>query len=464
MKIAFIAPAVKFVSEYPLLNDLISAEVSRGYHWPEFNLTLLTLAALTPKDNEIHIFDEVYRPIDFEENYDIVAITSMTFNVFRAYEIAEKFRKKGTHVVIGGIHSTLLPQEASEHVDTVFVGEAEATWPQFLTDFSSGAHKKNYYGSQIDLSISPIPRWDLIGSFLDPEVMKKFKIIKTWTFGINATRGCPRDCEYCSSTKVYGSKFRKKSIEQVVQEIRAIKAAAAEHGIDDFMIAFRDDNPILGVKYGLELTEALGREKVFWTALTDIAIYKHPNLIEKLLPNGCLSLGLGLESLAEPSLHSIAPWKSTQISHYEEFIEKATEEGIALGINFIFGMDQDDDQTFLMIDKFCSRWPILPSFLILTPFPNQPITQRLKKEGRLPKDVYWDRCNLYNIVFEPKNIGKEELYQQVAYLHKKYNNLEHWMAVKEELAAKRRKKYGTLTPLKPNLQDYRPRADQSFVI
>src|SRR5262245_26380582 len=166
MKIAFIAPSVKFFSEYQPLNDTLSAEISRNYRWPEFNLTLLTLAALTPKHHEVSIFDEVYKPINFDESYDIVAITSMTFNVFRAYEIARKFREKGAHTVLGGIHATLMPQEAALHMDTVFVGEAELTWPQFLQEFEKGKHQRVYYGSQPDLSLSPVPRWELMEEFI----------------------------------------------------------------------------------------------------------------------------------------------------------------------------------------------------------------------------------------------------------------------------------------------------------
>jgi len=462
MKIAFIAPAVKFYSEYKPLDDLLSAEISRGYRWPEFNLTLLTLAGLTSKEHEVFIFDEVYKPIDFEKSYDIVAITSMTFNASRAYEIAKKFRDKGVYTVQGGIHATLLPQEVGQHADSVFCGEAEVSWPQFLEDFEKGCPKKVYYGSQPDLSLSPIPRWDLMDEFITDYSVERFKVIKSWTVGLNATRGCPRDCEYCSSTRIFGGKFRKKSIEQVVKEVRAIKRWTKYYGINEFTIAFRDDNPLLGVKYGLELVDALTQEKVYWSSLTDIAIYKHPELIRKLYPSGCIALGLGLESLNESSLESIAPWKSTQISHYEDFIKSAMHEGFLLSLNFIFGMDEDTQESIRKVDEFCSRYPVMPTFLLLTPFPNQPITVRLKKEGRLPEDTYWNRCNLYNLVFEPKRMSKEELYSQVAYLHRKFNNPEHWKAVRDEIQAIRARR-GHAIPLPPSpYQQYKPRMNQSF--
>ncbi|MFO1519249.1 MAG: radical SAM protein [bacterium] len=462
MKIAFIAPSVKFVSEYAPLNDLLSAEISRGYRWPEFNLTLLTLAGLTPRDFEIHIIDEIYKTIDFEEKYDIVALTSMTFNVFRAYEIAKKFREKGSYVVLGGIHATLLPQEAAQHVDTVFVGEAEATWPQFIQEFKKGTHKKMYYGSQPELELSPIPRWDFMGDFITKESLDRFKTINSWTIGLNATRGCPRDCEYCSSTRIFGSKFRRKSVKQVVHEVREIKKWTKAFGVDNYTIAFRDDNPILGVKYGSDLVDALTEEKVLWTALTDIAIYKHPELIQKLFPSGCLALGLGFESLSQESLESIAPWKSTQIKHYADFVEFAVNEGFLISLNFIFGMDSDTAETVKLVDDFCSRYPIAPNFLLLTPFPNQPITRRLRNEGRLPEEIYWNRCNLYNLVFEPKQMSKEELYSHVSYLHRKFNSPEHWAAIRSEIQSIRNRR-GRLAPHIPAVQQgYKPRANQSF--
>lgn len=462
MKIALIAPSVKFVSEYAPLNDLLSADISRGYRWPEFNLTLLTIAGMTPGDYEIDVIDEIYKNIDFEKKYDIVALTAMTFSVFRAYEIARKFKEKGAYTVLGGIHATLLPEEAAQHVDTVFVGESEMTWPQFLKDFEDGKPEKKYFGSQPDLSFSPTPRWEYMSEFITPESMKKFQSISAWTIGLNATRGCPRDCEYCSSTRVYGSKFRRKTIDQVIHEVRTIKKWTKNYGIDNFTIAFRDDNPVLGVNYGIELVEALEKEKVFWTALTDIAIYKHPELIQRLYPSGCLSMGLGFESLSEESLQTIAPWKSTQIRHYEDFVKFAVKEGFLISLNFIFGMDHDTTETLKLVDDFCSRYPIAPNFLLLTPFPNQPITQRLRKEGRLPDEVYWDRCNLYNLVFEPKLMGRQELYEQVSHLHAKFNNPQHWQGIRDEINGHRQRRTNKHSPLSSIHKNYKPRTNQSF--
>jgi radical SAM superfamily enzyme YgiQ (UPF0313 family) len=438
MKIAFIAPHLKFISEYKPIDDLVSEEINNGLlKLPEFNLPLLTLAALTPKSFEISIFDEEYKPIDFEGDFDIVAISSPTFTIFRAYEIAKKFRERGVYTVIGGNHPTLLPAEAAPHVDTVFVGEVEETWPQFLKDFQKREAKKIYYGTQPDLSLSPIPRWDLMSEFFTPEAIKMFRTTHRWEIKLNATRGCPRDCEFCSSTRIYGPKYRKKSIPQVTQEIRAAKKWSKHFGIDQCFFMFCDDNLLLDVQYGSKLLDALKEEKISWGAFTDIGIHKHPELIQKLYSSGCRVLNLGFESVSQASLQSIAPWKSKQVMHYEEFMEMALGEGFLINLGFILGTDNDTEETIQLIDDFLTRYPILPNFLFLTPFPNQALTNRLKKEGRLPKKLYWDRCNAYNILFEPKQMSKEELHRQFIYLYKKYRSPEHRQTINDELLSRK---------------------------
>jgi len=465
MKIALIAPSKKFISEHEELNKLLTQELSQAYKCPEFNLTLLTLAALTPGDHDIRIFDEVYRDIPFEESFDIVAITAMSFNSSRAYEIAKKFKERGCHTVMGGIHATLLPEEVGEHVDSVFIGEAELTWPRFIEDFEKGRPEKKYMGNAPDLSFSPSPRWELIKDFLTEKALKKIRQYKLWTVSMNATRGCPRDCEYCSSTKVYGSKFRKKSIDQISNEIGLIKKWSKAYEVEPFTLAFRDDNPILSEDYAKKLLSLLKKEKIYWSALADISLYHRPELIKALYPSGCIALGLGFESLNVESLKGVAPWKSTQIKNYELFIQTAIREGLLLNINFILGMDHDSEESIQLIDEFCAKYPILPNFFFITPFPKQSFTQRLVNEGRLSLDSeIWDRCNLYNIVFEPKNISKAKLYERVSDLYRKYNNVSHLQSIHLELQTLRKKRgFASDTSLFSNF-NYKPRMNQSYAL
>ena len=99
------------------------------------SLSLATIAALTPPDIDISIKYDERSPINYDEPLDIVAMTGMTPVAKRAYEIAAEFKKRGVYVVMGGIHATLMPDEVSQHVDTVFVGEGEGIWEEFLEDF-----------------------------------------------------------------------------------------------------------------------------------------------------------------------------------------------------------------------------------------------------------------------------------------------------------------------------------------
>jgi hypothetical protein len=144
--------------------------------------------------------------------------------------------------------------------------------------------------------------------------------------------------------------------------------------------------------------------------------------------------------------------------------KEALEEGLLIHINFIFGMDHDNEESIELIDRFCAKYPVFANFFFLTPFPNQPFTQRLKKEGRLRNDNYWDSCNLYNLVFEPKNISKERLYQQVTALHGKYYSLDHWKEIYTELQSIRHNKgYSVLGEAASSFNyGIKPRMNQSY--
>jgi radical SAM superfamily enzyme YgiQ (UPF0313 family) len=177
-----------------------------------FGLSILILAALTPQEYEIEIIDENLHLIDFNKNYDLVAITCCTQQATRAYEISNEFRKRNIKTVIGGIHPTVCIDEASKNADAVVVGECEEMWPELLRDFEAGKLKNKYEQTGLfDLKKAPLPRYDLINYF-------DYKM-----FWIQVTRGCPHDCNFCVASKIYGEKYRFKSAEQVVEEIKAIQ-------------------------------------------------------------------------------------------------------------------------------------------------------------------------------------------------------------------------------------------------
>ena len=182
-----------------------------GIKFPYLSLT--TLAALTPPDLEVRIMDENVEPIDFDFRPDLVAVSLMTPLAPRGYEIADQFRSRGIPVVVGGVHATMVPEEAAEHADAVVIGEGEILWPEVVVDFIKGKLKK-YYLTDLrpPLDSLSLPRRDLLrrGAYLFQNTLQ-------------TTRGCPNDCDFCSVTTFYGNTYRFRPVAEVLQEIGALK-------------------------------------------------------------------------------------------------------------------------------------------------------------------------------------------------------------------------------------------------
>lgn len=194
-----------------------------------------TIAGVTPGNHEITIVDENLEPLNFEASYDIVGITGMTQQSNRAYEIADEYKKKGRYVVLGGIHATVLPDEAKTHVDTVFVGEGENTWPLFIRDYLQGTPKAFYRQSDhasVKLKQIPQPRYDLISKYSYPVI---------W---VQASRGCPYDCEFCAASKIFGKRYKHKTIAQIAREIEDVRSRWKFA-----QVGFADDNMFINKKF-----------------------------------------------------------------------------------------------------------------------------------------------------------------------------------------------------------------------
>ena len=202
-----------------------------------FGLSILILAALTPREYEIEIIDENLHRIDFDRNYDLVAVTCCTQQATRAYQVSEIFRRKKVKTVLGGIHPTVCSGEASENADAIVVGESEDLWPTLLRDLEAGELKRVYKQTGlVDLKKAPLPRYDLI------------KYLNYKMYWIQTTRGCPHDCNFCVASNIFGRKFRLKSVEQVVEEIKLIKSVSLNP-----RISFADDNMFVNKNYSKSL-------------------------------------------------------------------------------------------------------------------------------------------------------------------------------------------------------------------
>jgi len=351
-------------------------------------LALYILEGLTPAEHEVKIVEEEVATINLEESCDLVGISCMTANAPRAYELANEFRNRGKTVVLGGVHPTILPEEALEHADSVVIGEAEGVWEDLLQDFAAGKLNKRYH--------NPLPD-------LTRYVEKDFKkIIKKRLFSIvpiMTTRGCPYNCDFCCVTDLFGKTIRHIPIENVVKDI-------VNSGSKNFM--FLDDNIIGHPKFAKELFRALIPLKIRWVGQASISFLKETELLQLAADSGCKILFIGLESVNETQQKKL----KKSMKDNEELrltIKNIKKMGILIHASMIFGFDSDTKKVFRETVKFLIKAKISTvSFNILTPYPGTKTHEELKRAGRLLTDN-WKYYDHNTVVFEPKNMTPLEL-------------------------------------------------------
>jgi len=387
--------------------------------WYSPSLSILTIIGLTPSNIEVSYIDEDFEEIDFNIKYDIVGISAMTQQITRGYEIAKEFRRRGVYVVIGGIHASVLPYEALEWVDTVIIGEAEDLWPQFLENFKNNKEKKFYKqaeGNSVDLTKSPVPKYDFLKNknyFKNPKYF--FNMVP-----VQVSRGCPHDCEFCLVTKCYGSKFRKKTIEQVRIEINKLKEC-----FPGKTIMFADDNLFIDRKYAKELMILLKELRIRWVAQSDISIGEHEDLLKLAYEGGGLFLLIGFESINPENLKAINKnsWKYRQLVNYSSNIKRIQKNGIIVFGSFMFGLDNDEKNVFNDVVEFMNNNNITGQLTISTPLPGSRLLGRLKEEDRLiEKEPFWDKCTFFDVLYKPKKITVDELEKGFIWAYKQIFN------------------------------------------
>ncbi|MFC1671371.1 B12-binding domain-containing radical SAM protein [Spirochaetota bacterium] len=370
-------------------------------------LAMPSIAALTPPEVDVKIIDEVHGLIEKFEEADLVGITGMTLHANRMYKIADHYRSMGTPVVLGGVHVSFMADEASQHADSIVIGEAENTWPQLIKDFQNGQLKPVYNSSEhLDLQGLPFPRLDLVdGSIYQPP--------RGTLNSIMATRGCPHNCTFCCVTKMYGKKFRTRPIPEVISEIEAME--------NDNTIFFTDDNLIGNPKYAKELLKALIPLKKKWFAQLSIKIAEDEELLELARESGGEYVYIGFESISADNIESVNKKMVNKVEKYEEYIKIIHDYGFKIIGSFIIGLDNDDENSFDELYDFIARNKILiPLTSLYTPFPGTEAYKMFKKENRIIVDD-WDRYNFHYVVFQPKKMTPEQLQSHYDKLLKRIN-------------------------------------------
>lgn len=360
------------------------------------SLTLATIYSLIPKDvfEQIDVVDENSQIVKYDnEKYDVVMISFETSSAYTAYKHCKEFRKRGTYVVCGGYHATALPDEVGEYCDTVIIGPAEISIPQFVRDYVEGNPQKQYKNYDVCAADFRVPARDKV------TMKKKLRIP-----GIVADRGCDNCCKYCSMRTMWKSNPR--PVEAVVEEIKELGAK---------MYVFYDPNFFAKREYALELMEALKPLKILWAsnATADFG-YDH-ELMQAAYESGCRGVLIGLESLNTQSLTSVGK-RFREVDKYKEIIANIHSHNIAVNGCFVLGFDGDTEEELLALPERVDKLGLdLCRFAILTPYPGTKLYEEYEKKGRITTKE-WYRYNQNGAVFEPANMSAErlnEIYRKV---------------------------------------------------
>ena len=368
----------------------------KGRLWGEMSfrfpsLSLAVAAAATPEKWETALHDEGFGPVDLDDPADVVALTGMTAQATRAYEIADAFRARGKTVVMGGFHASNLPAEALQHVDAVVVGEAESVWPKLLGDLGEGKLQKVYRpDGPVDTAAIPVARRSIFDG-------KGYLLTNT----IQTTRGCPYDCEFCSVTAYFGRKYRKRPVEAVLAELAEMK----KRGSYAFFV---DDNIVVDRNYSLRLFRGMKGLGMKWLSHASLDLAEDPELLLAMGEAGCIGLFVGFESLDEKALAAMGK-KTNHVATYLDAVKAFRDSGIGILGSFVLGLDGDGPDVFERTLRFCET-ARLPAaiFPILTPYPGTKVRERLLAEDRILSSD-WRNYDMEHVNFRPKGMTVDEL-------------------------------------------------------
>lgn len=377
-------------SETPLMVD--SGKVSMP-------LNLLMVATLVSRHFDVDFIDERIGdqvPEDFTP-YDVVAITSRTLNAKKAYAIADRARAQGRYVILGGVHPTMMIEEAGAHSDTVVFGEIESVYEDLAADLYRKNARPVY---------RPSDGWRPLNAFDRPDFSfaRRSPNSRRYSFRIPllATKGCPVGCNFCCTPRIYGKNFRVRGVEQVIEEI---KFRQHEAGKPNIHISFMDDNICFKPAFAEELFHAMVGLGVKWNANISMNFLEKPHVAELAKNAGCEMLNIGFESVSPETIKYVHKG-SNRVGRYEEVVANVHKNGIAIQGYFIFGFDTDTLDSFQHTYEFIMRNRIeFPVFTIATPFPGTPWYEEMK-----PRIVQhdWNKYDTFHYMYEPARIGRDE--------------------------------------------------------
>ena len=351
-------------------------------------MSLLILEALTPPEHQIVAVEEEVEPVPVNGVWDLVGISVMTATATRAYRLADEFRSRGSKVVLGGIHASILPEEAAEHADAVLVGEAEGIWDRILKDAQDNNLQQIYRNSRPDISAMPFVHYK----------NNRRRLFAPSTAPVVASRGCPHGCEFCCVHRVYGRRLRQLPVERVLEQIRRSSAE---------WVVFLDDNLGANRDWALELFAGLKQFDLKFLAQLSVGFVLDEELFCAAVKAGLKGIFVGLETIDENALTNFT--KAVPLQGYVEVIERCRTAGVLLHASLIFGMDEHDKSIFSRTVAFIKKYriPSVSSY-VMTPYPGTPLFERLLRQGRILHQN-WTFYDHVTPVFRPAHMSVEDL-------------------------------------------------------
>jgi len=373
-------------------------------------LQLGILAALTPHDIEVVMYDDRAEVIPYDEETDLVCITVETFTARRSYEISRQFMDRGVKVLMGGMHAMLLPSEVKEHATSIMIGDAEDKWTEMIEDLRNGYIKEEYICSEV-----AVPQKGII-TRRDIFKGKNYLPITLLQF----SRGCRNSCSFCASSVYFRHHHYCRDVSEVIEEIKNQERK---------VLFFVDDNIVGNKEKAKELFRALIPLKIKWVSQASLDMLEDKHLMDLMVKSGCMGLVVGFESIKTESIDVMKKEvnKDFAANQYKEAISILKSYGLQIWAAFTLGHDTDtldsimDTYNFALKNKFS-----FAAYNILMPYPGTPLYSELLCQGNLLYDGKWWLHHDYRFnyaSFIPKNMSAEELTEISFWCRKNYNSI-----------------------------------------
>ena len=373
--------------------------------------TLMRLASLVPDEIPVQIIDEDLEQVPFDQigPNDLVGITAKTLQIERARWLTEQLKARGATVVIGGVHATLDPDDVQGWADTVAVGEAYRTWPQMIEDFDRGDLKPRYVDEE----------WanlDDLKPITDRVLQQVNENQRYWTPYMEITRGCPRNCTFCTAIRVSGRVMRLRPVDAVVEEIERRKLKRFFLTDDNFGLNFR-----LNPEYMEELFKALRKLPLHgWTVQAEQMTADFPDLLKLAREAHMDKIFIGFETVNSGNRKEIGGKAKGNLERYRRSIKQVHDAGIGVVGLFVFGFDADTMDVFSNTYDFIKESNLDGvSVTILTPFVGTPQRADLLQQGRILTHVPWSLYDTSHVTYIPNEMTPEQLAQGYDWITRK---------------------------------------------